>query len=100
MNQFNTLDPGDYHLKAMRLAVLHENKRFRDDDTNRLAIDETFVVWSSKTLQNWKVIIGTSRPDDMLYEVTYNGDKKEAYVDSYKKWENSVYPDDQEATEE
>ena len=24
----------------------------------------------------------------MYYEVTYNGDKHEMYVDVYKKWEN------------
>lgn len=24
----------------------------------------------------------------MYYEVTYNGDKKETYLDAYKKWEN------------
>ena len=26
--------------------------------------------------------------DGMYYELTYNGDKKELYVDAYKKWEN------------
>ena len=25
---------------------------------------------------------------DMYYELTYNGDKKELYLDAYKKWEN------------
>ncbi|WP_281671998.1 DUF6275 family protein [Pseudoramibacter alactolyticus] len=24
----------------------------------------------------------------MYYELTYNGDKKETYLDAYKKWEN------------
>ena len=27
-------------------------------------------------------------PDGMYYELTYNGDKKELYLDVYKKWEN------------
>jgi len=26
--------------------------------------------------------------DGMYYEVTYNGDSDEAYIDAYKKWEN------------
>lgn len=27
-------------------------------------------------------------PDGMYYEVTYNGDKNECYIDAYKKWQN------------
>lgn len=26
--------------------------------------------------------------DGMYYEITYNGDADEAYIDAYKKWEN------------
>ena len=26
--------------------------------------------------------------DGMYYEITYNGDKQELYLDAYKKWEN------------
>ena len=28
----------------------------------------------------------TTLPDDMYYEVAYNGDKKEVYLDAYKKF--------------
>ena len=28
----------------------------------------------------------------MYYELTYNGDKKELYLDAYKKWENKAIP--------
>jgi hypothetical protein len=31
----------------------------------------------------------------MYYEVTYNGDKQETYIDVYKKWENICVPDSQ-----
>lgn len=50
--------------------------------------DNVFVVWFCKTLQNWKALVSTTLPDGMYYEVTYNGDKKEAYLDAYKKFEN------------
>ena len=26
--------------------------------------------------------------DGMYYEITYNGDKNECYLDAYKKWQN------------
>ena len=52
-----------------------------------------FVVWQCKVLQNWKFLISTSLPDGMYYEVTYNGDKKEWYLDAYKKFENLCIPE-------
>lgn len=51
---------------------------------------ETYIVWKCKILQNWKYLISTTLPDGMYYELTYNGDKKEWYLDAYKKFENRV----------
>lgn len=52
-----------------------------------------YVVWFSKTLQNWKALISTDELDGMYYEVTYNGNKEEAYVDVYAKCANVVITD-------
>lgn len=49
---------------------------------------DVYIVWQCKTLQNWKFLISSSLPDGMYYEMTYNGDKKEWYLDAYKKFEN------------
>ena len=51
---------------------------------------EVFVVWQVKALQNWKFMISSTLPDGMYYELTYNGDKKEWYLDAYKKFENQT----------
>lgn len=50
--------------------------------------EEVYVVWYCKTLQNHKALLSTPVPDGMYYELTYNGDKKELYLDAYKKFEN------------
>ena len=57
---------------------------------------DVYVVWFSKTLQNWKALVSTSLPDGMYYEVTHNGDKRETYLDAYRKVESVVIPDDNE----
>ena len=60
------------------------------DKTDEMSNFEVFIVWKCKILQNWKWLISTSLFDGMYYELTYNGDKKEFYLDAYKKFENRV----------
>ena len=59
----------------------------------RLKMEDVFIVWFSKTLQNWKALVSTTVSDGMYYEVTHNGDKCETYLDAYKKWDNKCIPD-------
>lgn len=54
---------------------------------------EIFTVWKCKILQNWKYLVSSTLPDGMYYELTYNGDKKEWYLDAYKKFENICIKD-------
>ena len=61
-------------------------------DKKKITVEDVFVVWSCKTLQNNKALLSTTVPDGMYYELTYNGDKNELYFDAYKKWENICYP--------
>lgn len=58
------------------------------DKTDEVHDFDVFVVWSCKTLQNNKALLSTTLHDGMYYELTFNGDKKELYLDAYKKFEN------------
>lgn len=49
---------------------------------------DVYVVWTCKTLQNNKALLSTDRPDGLYFEATYNGTKKELYLDPYKKEKN------------
>ena len=60
------------------------------DKTDTVPPFDVFVVWSWKTLQNNKALLSTTLSDGMYYEITYNGDRQEAYLDAYKKFENRV----------
>ena len=57
-------------------------------DNKSVSLEDVFVVWYCKSLQNHKALLSTTLFDGMYYECTYNGDKKELYFDAYKKFEN------------
>ena len=54
----------------------------------KITADDVYIVWLCKTLQNGKALASTTLFDGMYYELTFNGNKGELYVDAYKKWEN------------
>ena len=79
--------------KAKQLVVDFFNEEAEKTDGFVLTVDDVYIVWWSKTLQNWKALVSTTISDGMYYEVTYNGDKQETYVDAYKKWKNKRIED-------
>ena len=74
--------------KCRELVRDYFNSRVEKTDNKTISIDDVYIVWSCKTLQNFKALLSTTVSDGMYYEVTYNGDKDEFYLDAYKKWEN------------
>lgn len=75
-----------FNEKAIRLV--REYAQSHLDKSDGEINFEVYIVWQCKTLQNWKFLLSTSLYDGMYYELTYNGDKKEWYLDAYKKFEN------------
>ena len=58
-------------------------------------MSNVYVVWSCKTLQNYKALLSTSVSGDGIYvEFTYNGDKQELYMDVYMKMRNEKITDE------
>ena len=75
---------------AMKTVLTYDVSHTDPTDGVQLTDDDVFIVWCCKTLQNHKALLSTTLYDGMYYEFTYNGDKDEAYLDAYKKWENRV----------
>lgn len=66
----------------------YTNEHIDKTDNKKITEENVFLVWICKALQNNKALLSTTLPDGMYYEITYNGDKHELYLDSYKKFEN------------
>lgn len=68
---------------------------YNKNNDKKIDIDNVFVVWSCKTLQNYKALLSTTVSGDGIYaEYTYNGDRQELYEDVYKKMTNSCIKDE------
>ena len=82
----------DFQAKLLVEAYVQEHLDLSDGPVNF----DVYIVWKCKALQNWKYLISTDLNDGMYYEMTYNGDKREWYLDAYKKFENRRIPDKRE----
>lgn len=62
----------------------------KEDREGKIAIPaySIFITWKCKTLQNYKYLLCTNLNDNKYYELTYNGDKRELYIDEYDKVNN------------
>lgn len=89
-----TLTPidNDQMLKMAKAAVVAWYNTHNAPTT--IGLEDVYIVWFCKVLQNWKALAGTHHGDGMYYEITFDGDKDCAYVDAYKKWQNTTMTED------
>lgn len=78
--------------QAKQAASITANNNLEDTLQKALIPEDMYIVWFAKTLQNWKALVSTDVVSGVYIEVTYNGDKSEAYVDFYRKVSNSAIP--------
>lgn len=81
---------GAYNMDNDALKIVKNYVINQLNKTDAKIVALIYIVWKCKTLQNWKYLISTSLLDGMYYELTYNGDANEWYLDAYKKIENIV----------
>ena len=88
----DTMNEKDFVTLCKNVVAEYANQHMDKSDGKQITADDVFVVWMCKTLQNSKAMVSTTLFDGMYYELTYNGNKKELYLDAYKKWENKAIP--------
>lgn len=83
----------NYIISISDLNITNSPEKILKEYINKISKIEkdfdVFIVWSCKILQNRKWILVTNLPDNKIYELTYNGDKKEYYLDEYDKLSNA-----------
>ena len=77
-------------MDEIAIRIVTDYIREHLDKSDTVPKFEVYTVWKAKVLQNWKYLLSSTLFDGMYYEMTYNGDKEEWYLDAYKKFENRV----------
>ncbi len=80
MEKVLNFDSGEF-LNRAKTAVFNLNKH-KVLPMQHLAVH---TVWFCKTLENWKALLCTNLPDNLIYEVTYSGANRDLNVDVYDK---------------
>lgn len=84
----------DPQTKARTIVARYYNEnRANEEEISEITLKEVHIVWFAKTLKNWKALVTTDVPDNVYYEITYNGQAKITYVDVYKKTKNYAIQD-------
>lgn len=86
--------PVDYPLLARTLVCDEINKlRMTKLEKERVFKDQVFIVWFAFVLGGWKALVSTTMEDSRYFEVTHNVAKRETYIDTYVKIQNTVVHD-------
>ena len=82
------MDSEKFKFLSKQIVMDYVNKHLNKCDNAEITESDIYIVWSCKILQNNKALLSTILFDGMYYELTYNGDTNEIYLDVYKKFEN------------
>jgi len=77
--------------RARELVTLEYNAEIAYGPEDIVVLEDIYVVWFCYILGGWKALLSNYKNDGRYYEVTYNHDQDETYVDTYIKENNTVY---------
>jgi hypothetical protein len=93
LSDLELMNDNDRFLKqAKSLAVRAYNRQAPEGAYIR--VDDVYIVWFAKVLQNWKALVSTDEMQGLYIEVTHNGARHESYIDLYFKANNVLIEDD------
>jgi hypothetical protein len=85
-------DPDRFMVQAKQYVMDNYNRHHDDQDTPPLILGDLYIVSFVKTLNHWRAHVASSMVRGMMWIVTYNGSKAEAYIEVFRKINNTKVP--------
>jgi Family of unknown function (DUF6275) len=85
-----SLDPDRFLQRAKRLVAENYNTHHDAEMTPPLGIDDVYIIWFTKVLTSWKAVVCSTVVRGLMWVVTFNGPRNEAYIEIYRKINNVV----------
>jgi hypothetical protein len=82
-------DPDRYLQQAKQLVMENYNGHHEDENEPPLRIGDLHIVSFVKTLSTWRAQVGSGVVRGLVWIVTFNGQKNEAYIEVYRKLTNT-----------
>ena len=85
------INSSEQFIREATMAVFNMVTEGLDPTDNvKFTIDDVYEVTHSFVLGNQKGMFSTTLPDGKYYEVTYNSEKEEMYVDCYVRTQQKI----------
>jgi Family of unknown function (DUF6275) len=81
-------DPDRYLSMAKKLVADNYNASHNSSRTPSLSLDDVYIIWFTKLLASWKAVVASTAVRGLVWIVSYNGPRNEAYVEVYKRVNN------------
>jgi hypothetical protein len=92
MPDMNILKELSLEDQALQVVYLYAKNDVSEPNRNlELQREQVKLVWFCKLLQNWKALVFIPDFPGEYYEVTFDGDAQEIYLDIYRKFDNISY---------
>ena len=79
------VDSDRWMMVAKTLVAANYNQHHDIEKTDPLEPEDFYIIWFTKVITNWKAILGTAEIRGLLWVVTFNGLKHDAFIEVYRK---------------
>jgi Family of unknown function (DUF6275) len=87
-DSMSPLDPDRFLDQARKMVVENYNHSYDYELSDPLQLKDVYILWYTKLLKSWKAMIGSTAARRLMWVVTYNGAKSEAYIQVYQRIAN------------